>query len=347
MKSIAECLAALTREQLDDAAIRLTLPLQPGMRKADLAAQLAQSLPENMLVVLTSLHAYGLDALESHLDESPIRDATVRVNPDLMDALCMLRGFGLAWHGRVGWEVQPQVWSAIRALTPPERETIVSLSLADDLMAGMLNLYGMLDIAVVQDMLEHLCRDDVPPDLAVYLARIFDANRNVYVADGARICLCSQQLDNPVWLQQQLNVRERLPHAAFNGQQMLDASCGLPGDGAIYAPVKAWLARHGMADDDAFDLLYDAVYNLLNGSEEFVSMLLEEAGVAEAALTPLEQRMFDKLLRAIPQWTLLGHSIEEADRLSGRIPDLPHVGRNDLCPCGSGRRYKHCCGRFH
>ena len=23
----------------------------------------------------------------------------------------------------------------------------------------------------------------------------------------------------------------------------------------------------------------------------------------------------------------------------------PKVGRNDPCPCGSGRKYKHCCGR--
>ncbi|MGA1825307.1 MAG: SEC-C metal-binding domain-containing protein [bacterium] len=21
------------------------------------------------------------------------------------------------------------------------------------------------------------------------------------------------------------------------------------------------------------------------------------------------------------------------------------IGRNDSCPCGSGRKYKHCCGR--
>jgi uncharacterized protein YecA (UPF0149 family) len=23
---------------------------------------------------------------------------------------------------------------------------------------------------------------------------------------------------------------------------------------------------------------------------------------------------------------------------------VPKVGRNDLCPCGSGRKYKKCCG---
>ena len=27
------------------------------------------------------------------------------------------------------------------------------------------------------------------------------------------------------------------------------------------------------------------------------------------------------------------------------VRDTPKVGRNDLCPCGSGKKYKKCCGR--
>ena len=30
---------------------------------------------------------------------------------------------------------------------------------------------------------------------------------------------------------------------------------------------------------------------------------------------------------------------------SGTIVKGPKVGRNDPCPCGSGKKYKHCCGR--
>ena len=25
--------------------------------------------------------------------------------------------------------------------------------------------------------------------------------------------------------------------------------------------------------------------------------------------------------------------------------DMPKVGRNEPCPCGSGKKYKNCCGR--
>jgi preprotein translocase subunit SecA len=27
------------------------------------------------------------------------------------------------------------------------------------------------------------------------------------------------------------------------------------------------------------------------------------------------------------------------------VNEVPKVGRNDLCPCGSGKKYKNCCGR--
>jgi preprotein translocase subunit SecA len=42
--------------------------------------------------------------------------------------------------------------------------------------------------------------------------------------------------------------------------------------------------------------------------------------------------------------------MEEGEKEEGkpRIQPLrkgPKVGRNDPCPCGSGRKYKHCCGR--
>jgi uncharacterized protein len=48
------------------------------------------------------------------------------------------------------------------------------------------------------------------------------------------------------------------------------------------------------------------------------------------------------------------HSEERLRRLSQRVPAPPpspmaeqteHVGRNDPCPCGSGKKYKKCCGR--
>lgn len=42
------------------------------------------------------------------------------------------------------------------------------------------------------------------------------------------------------------------------------------------------------------------------------------------------------------------HSFEQLQRMAARGEEFPSdskVGRNDPCPCGSGKKYKHCCGR--
>ena len=35
---------------------------------------------------------------------------------------------------------------------------------------------------------------------------------------------------------------------------------------------------------------------------------------------------------------------EGAVKVKTIVRDVPKVGRNDLCPCGSGKKYKKCCG---
>lgn len=54
-------------------------------------------------------------------------------------------------------------------------------------------------------------------------------------------------------------------------------------------------------------------------------------------------------LNETPKWILLGNSSEEIARQeeAARQPYVaqPKVGRNDPCPCGSGKKYKQCCGR--
>lgn len=54
-------------------------------------------------------------------------------------------------------------------------------------------------------------------------------------------------------------------------------------------------------------------------------------------------------LNETPKWILLGNSSNEIVRqeAAARQPYVaqPKVGRNDPCPCGSGKKYKQCCGR--
>ncbi|MEC7460431.1 MAG: SEC-C metal-binding domain-containing protein, partial [Pseudomonadota bacterium] len=37
---------------------------------------------------------------------------------------------------------------------------------------------------------------------------------------------------------------------------------------------------------------------------------------------------------------------QQSDRQSPFVRDVAKVGRNDPCPCGSGKKYKLCCGKI-
>ena len=52
----------------------------------------------------------------------------------------------------------------------------------------------------------------------------------------------------------------------------------------------------------------------------------------------------------LPQWDKIfpeekRKELYKAQKLSHTVVKGKKIGRNDPCPCGSGKKYKHCCGR--
>lgn len=52
----------------------------------------------------------------------------------------------------------------------------------------------------------------------------------------------------------------------------------------------------------------------------------------------------------LPQWENIfseekRKELYKEQKKSGTVVKGPKIGRNDPCPCGSGKKYKHCCGR--
>ncbi len=55
-------------------------------------------------------------------------------------------------------------------------------------------------------------------------------------------------------------------------------------------------------------------------------------------------------LYELPQWDSLlteerRKELYKAQKKSGTVVKEKKIGRNDPCPCGSGKKYKHCCGK--
>ena len=57
--------------------------------------------------------------------------------------------------------------------------------------------------------------------------------------------------------------------------------------------------------------------------------------------------LMGNLRSAVRLWSFCGHTPEEADNFAAKkaTVHVQKIGRNDPCPCGSGKKYKKCCGR--
>ncbi len=83
---------------------------------------------------------------------------------------------------------------------------------------------------------------------------------------------------------------------------------------------------------------------VLDAEVDFTASLVDDPTYAPA-LYELARFASDRgdIGRAITLYRRVGPGAQpEVDFLSGLLPDHSHVGRNDPCPCGSGRKFKQC-----
>ncbi|MDO4545974.1 MAG: SEC-C metal-binding domain-containing protein [Bacillota bacterium] len=97
----------------------------------------------------------------------------------------------------------------------------------------------------------------------------------------------------------------------------------------------------------------DGINESLKKGNDFESF--DESSQVEILIDP--EKLFYNMLAAdadylygLPQWEdVLGEEkmteIAKAYKKSKTVVKGKKIGRNEPCPCGSGKKYKHCCGR--
>jgi len=72
--------------------------------------------------------------------------------------------------------------------------------------------------------------------------------------------------------------------------------------------------------------------------KDLISTELRETLIVSAAAGTMQIYQYFKAQRLL------------ADDPLGNMPDflrtMPKIGRNDPCPCGSGKKFKQCCGKI-
>ena len=78
----------------------------------------------------------------------------------------------------------------------------------------------------------------------------------------------------------------------------------------------------------------------LNIYDEFTfESMCKDYKVSNVTVEKIE-KLIKEYKNIMPMWIYNGYSIDEYNKMKKK-----KIGRNDLCPCGSGKKYKKCCGK--
>jgi uncharacterized protein len=103
-------------------------------------------------------------------------------------------------------------------------------------------------------------------------------------------------------------------------------------------------------DEEEASELDEALATILMMLSFFSSRRLAEAFATETGgeLTKIATVMHEGIPEAVKEYVAIGRNMQdivaEEEQPQPVTRTAPKVGRNDPCPCGSGRKYKRCCG---
>ena len=95
----------------------------------------------------------------------------------------------------------------------------------------------------------------------------------------------------------------------------------------------------------AFYLIQEAIR--MNQEDVELFGILSDLGCSLARKKQFDKadQMLRKIRNRTRKWELNGHTTMELNKGIVEFPVNRRVYPNDLCPCGSGKKYKHCCGK--
>ena len=105
-----------------------------------------------------------------------------------------------------------------------------------------------------------------------------------------------------------------------------------------YDPVVVYRTEGGdMFEEMVYDIKYDVVRVMMHVSKKDEGTERKQSAKITDAKLASQQDAID----------LVDGNLKPKDGGINKtvVNEQPKIGRNDLCPCGSGKKYKNCCGK--
>lgn len=231
------------------------------------------------------------------------------------------------------------------------------------LAQGAANLYGCIDV----DRFVPLAGDAIPRDAEISSVRQQLELRTQF-EDGSLVFLCrdGEILHRDLGEDALAHARVRRAHVGKDPLPATADDLRAWADDAVVSRTEAFRKAVKAFEQsmpkalagEAQDVVAGFVNTCRKGDDvsrtmaQLVSIATLSSGGAEVHL---DAAGFSPLYNSTPLWEEFGRTREQVGKArefsiggtsgSTQVNDGPQVGRNDPCPCGSGKKFKKCCGR--
>lgn len=356
--SLKDALKGLTKDELTKIRQNLNLKGLSTLNKKELIDRITPLISTNLKKIL-----YTFDEERYNLLKKIIANGGyIKVDDMDFGKFNHFRDYGIAF---TGWKdddmilaMPVEIIEAFKGYDNHEYRKIVERNtIWIHLIKGMLYYYGVMDLEYITKKLEEYTREKC--DFIEVLNVIYSASEcHIQISAGV-VGFKDFRVMDEIKIRDEQKAREDIPYYNFTKKEILRAS----NENYIEkTPQTNKFTRYLKTNYDIGNEEIDEFLNIINfminngdSIGEIITRLQENFEMDSLEQIHLISTFLMDIHNNTRLWILKGHTPNEAVKMheshekdKTNIIDMKSrkkIGRNDPCPCGSGKKYKRCCGK--
>ena len=344
--SFKSFLEKMTKDELVKIAKKYSVKGLTTLKKADVVERMMEVILNNTRVVLELMEESTLRYLEDLTKENGLK----KYECNEMIYINYLRNRGLAFSGTKDDEAF--------VIVPKELREIISSNIDKDLKeksilneeiikatAGMVYYFGVCKIDFIKSNINKLFAADFDD---TYISSLIASGEEVgydYVIDGDMLChIDVEDVEKIITLQEEA----KNDYYKFDKKSLIKAGkIDFVEENKQVTKLEKVLGELFVIDKnilkEELDSFIVAIKNEVERSEA-IDIFLQAYEIESEQEREIFTYELDVLAKSIRKWSLKGYTEDEIAKEASRVVNVVKIGRNDPCICGSGKKYKKCCG---
>ena len=217
-----------------------------------------------------------------------------------------------------------------------------------NIFRGMIEAYGFL---YADDAIELIKRYVIDIDESMLLSILKQSvlyNIDYYgnIDENGKIIFINEKIDNYKEILNEID--EALDYTVLNKQELISMAQEdyLKKSSIGKKFMKEFSAMFVMNKDDIIENMEMMALEIqyANGEDILRDIIDGIDGEHDIYVEAKVRNIINRLIKNIPIWKYKGATINEKEGSNKPVVSENKVGRNDSCPCGSGKKFKKCCG---